>query len=194
MPTATAEITLADVQYARIVYACLDRDYTGSAPPMRVKITKEAAKRLIRSSPEGFVYRWDDGDDLTIIPCALWATPAPSDPTGHCTGGRTGGPVGPGREALLKSPQGGSMSLYVEVHCDVMKEGHDPDYILLARCWSHRGDNPQGGSQSSAYAAARRSGWLISTRRAICPGCQDPRPIARVRDSFTQPPSTGDAG
>lgn len=67
MTTFSNEVTGSDVRYARIVYACLDRDYTGDMPPMRVRISKDEARRLLRDAPERLMGRWDI-DDLTIIP------------------------------------------------------------------------------------------------------------------------------
>jgi hypothetical protein len=64
------------------------------------------------------------------------------------------------------------MGLYVEVHCDALKDGREPGNILLSRCWSHRGDNPQGHNVRTAREEARRQGWKLGRgNAAICPGC-----------------------
>lgn len=66
------------------------------------------------------------------------------------------------------------MALYVEIHCDVMKEGRDPRDILKALCWSHSNNNPQGHSAASTRKQAKREGWKVGPGNyAVCPGCQD---------------------
>lgn len=65
------------------------------------------------------------------------------------------------------------MSTYVEVHCDVKKEGRDPASPLHSFCWSDRNDNPQGWSIADAKAEARIQGWkLTKGNRAACPNCR----------------------
>jgi hypothetical protein len=64
------------------------------------------------------------------------------------------------------------VSAYVEIHCDVRKEGRDPKEPASAFCWTHRNDNPQGGSIGAAKLEARRQGWkLTAGNRAVCPNC-----------------------
>lgn len=68
MTTYSNEVTLSDVRFARFVFANLDRDYTEDLPPMRVRLSKDEARRLVKGTPHQLMGRWDDGDDLTIIP------------------------------------------------------------------------------------------------------------------------------
>lgn len=68
MTTYSNEVTLSDVRFARVVFACLDRDYTEDLPPMRVRLSKDEARRLVKGAPHQLMGRWDSGDDLTIIP------------------------------------------------------------------------------------------------------------------------------
>lgn len=81
------------------------------------------------------------------------------------------------------------MTYWIEVHCDVRREGMKPqpmpgggDGMLEHACHTLRGDNPgamvQYGNAAplrAAKAAALRAGWCRRNGRKpvwICPGCQ----------------------
>ena len=75
------------------------------------------------------------------------------------------------------------MGLYVEVMCDVRREGSDPKDMLSAFCWSDNNNNPQGPTVKDAKAEAKARGWLVGPRRkAVCPNCRklDPPPPSSV--------------
>lgn len=64
------------------------------------------------------------------------------------------------------------MGLYVEVMCDLKLSGSKPGNILVHKCISDRGDNPQGYSVASARKDARAQGWKVGPgNKAVCPGC-----------------------
>ncbi len=83
------------------------------------------------------------------------------------------------------------MAFYVEVMCSEQKDGSVKpmdEYALIHRCWSHRGDNPQGADIRSAVAEARRQGWTVRGRYACCPGCVPDTPDGAARS----PPAPGE--
>lgn len=78
------------------------------------------------------------------------------------------------------------MSWWLEIHCDELLGGTDPDNILQQLCFTHRNDNVMGGAPNSGESLRRaitnlkrqaiREGWR-RTRKGdrihwICPGCQ----------------------
>lgn len=68
------------------------------------------------------------------------------------------------------------MGLFVELMCDLRLEGRAPGNCLIARCWSDRNDNPQGGTPGQARAEGRRQGWKVGPgNKAVCPGCRSAR-------------------
>lgn len=69
-----------------------------------------------------------------------------------------------------------AMGLYVEVHCDVRKDGYvkvGPNNSNSYRCWSARSDNAQGRTVAEARSEARKQGWKVGPgNSAVCPGCK----------------------
>lgn len=64
------------------------------------------------------------------------------------------------------------MGLYVEVMCDIRREGQNPKDILRPICWSDENASPQGPTIAEARKDARNQKWIIGPgARAICPGC-----------------------
>jgi len=64
------------------------------------------------------------------------------------------------------------VSLYVEIHCDVRRQGRDPVRRDLPFCFTDSNANPQGWTPKDAKAAARKGGWTIAPHdMAACPNC-----------------------
>lgn len=71
------------------------------------------------------------------------------------------------------------MSIWIEIHCDVRKDGGNLD----ARCYSNRGENIGGlvdntnASVLSAVAyltmVAKKDGWVRTREGWCCPGCKE---------------------
>lgn len=70
------------------------------------------------------------------------------------------------------------MGYWVEVHCDVRKDGQSRTNILRMRCYSYMNDNPammlsrlSGGGKLLANVA-KKQGWVRRKGQWVCPGCQ----------------------
>lgn len=70
------------------------------------------------------------------------------------------------------------MSFWIEIHCDVLNQGRDPDNVLLHRCHTHRNHNPGLLSQGlqNGYKNLKKiavdQGWKHNKVGWVCPGCQ----------------------
>jgi hypothetical protein len=75
------------------------------------------------------------------------------------------------------------MSFWMELMCDVRKDGIDPANILRNRCYTHNNDNVTGHAMNTkvsvlAYRGilehnAVRQGWTKINGNWVCPGCKD---------------------
>jgi hypothetical protein len=69
------------------------------------------------------------------------------------------------------------MSYWVEVHCDVRKDGQHPTNPCRPRCRTHENENPalmvpNLEQVSLVRQRALDRGWVRRGRRWVCPGCQ----------------------
>ena len=82
------------------------------------------------------------------------------------------------------------MSWWLEIHCDELRDGTDPDNILKQLCYTNEGNNVMAGAPNSGESLRRRisqlqkqavrEGWLRTRKEGrihwICPGCQKALP------------------
>lgn len=75
------------------------------------------------------------------------------------------------------------MGMWMEIHCDVRKDGQDPRDITISRCYSNRGDTEMGmahNTKASVEAnrkilekSAIKRGWKKTKGDWACPGCKE---------------------
>ena len=80
------------------------------------------------------------------------------------------------------------MSVWIELHCDRLREGQLPNDILRLRCWSNDGNSPGVMAHNptadvketlkNLQIEARKAGWkterIAGRTEWVCPGCQLP--------------------
>jgi len=76
------------------------------------------------------------------------------------------------------------MSIWLEIHCDIRKDGINHKDILFHRCYSHRNDNVMAMSGNNSITSVRNvlkfleqeaidQGWVKVGSKWACPGCKD---------------------
>lgn len=73
------------------------------------------------------------------------------------------------------------MSYWIELHCDGLKDGRDPNNILRPFCYTHENNNVMEGGGNSIVSRdrtfarikeeARNRGWIKYKGKWFCPNC-----------------------